>query len=487
MSAILLVGMADKEAAAIEIMVGMYWREHTCVTLVRSPALSVPLQTAKTRACDVCVVDLFGLGMRKHSEAHEQRLLQCLAGRCAVLLVWGLESGWMERVLPLAAGQQVQYLLTPYSSQSLRETFGKLLEARVAVPEARTPLSMVASTVPARALFSDAPIPPPARTVLAEPLPAWRRAEELAKSLQSARNRMVASSPSPNCVPSAIDVPVRPAPPVPSPAAGHRPGPQTSGLAKTVPPARQQPASAAGFGLGLGAMEALLAMFPALRSEPVVALCAKIVAGQGLQLVSVDPQTEFVLNFRQGWLACGLSLPALQKLARTAHLFDSVRVVRLPEDDAERLVRQRFGGRFRRVQIALDEVAWQLIGDAIHGRTLVPTGDMCIRLRRFPNATALSNVGPLDLQLAAICARAPHHVSDLLRAFPRHPQDVLRFVVLATASGLISVITDHTLNAQAPLPPRVKVPAGYSPPPVAPQPQVRAQQGFFKSFLEKLF
>lgn len=259
---------------------------------------------------------------------------------------------------------------------------------------------------------------------------------------------------------------------------------QASGLVKTVPPVLGQQANAVG--LGRGGMDALLAMFPSLRSLPIVALGLKIATSKGPQLLKVQPDTEMVLNFRQGWLVCGLSVPELRKLARTLtpHLASSTHIVQLPEQYVENLVRQRFDGRFRRVQMALDEVTWHLFGDALTGRTLVPTGDMRIRLRRFPNFTALQDTTSLDIQLATICACAPQHVSDLLRAFPKHEQAVLKFVVLATASGLMSVLANDAPNAQAQ---QVPAPAALPEKPPDPGPQVRAQRSFFKSLLEKLF
>ena len=67
MKKILLVGLTDQEAAAIEIMIGMNWRDAQCTVLRRSLSLAMPEQTPEALACTHCVVDLFGLGMRKYS------------------------------------------------------------------------------------------------------------------------------------------------------------------------------------------------------------------------------------------------------------------------------------------------------------------------------------------------------------------------------------------------------------------------------------
>ena len=476
MSGILLAGMVDKEAAAIEIMVGMYWRDRPCVTLGRSPALCVPQwPSQECAACELCVVDLFGLGMRRHSQEHEQRLLEFLGGRLAVLLVRGLESGWMERDLPLATSQRVQCLATPYNAHSLRETITQLLRTQAA-------LQGTMLHVPARAPSMHSPANGPNSPAL---LPAWRRAEEFAKTRLPIGSRLSAPAAAPMQTPSAAIGRSRQHSPlaVPDTAALH-PDRKTSERAPLAPPTLRQ--QGGGVGLGRGAMNALLAMFPALRSLPVMALALKIATSEGPQLLRLPPDTEMVLNFRQGWLICSLSVPELRKLAAalTPALASSTHIVQLPEQYVENLVRQRFNGRFQRVQMALDEVTWHVFGDALQGQTLVPAGDMRIQLRRFPNITALGDATSLDVQLATICACAPHCVSDLLRAFPQHEQALLRFVVRATASGLMSVLADNPPNAQSqPVPAPVSLPEKF----LDPAPQVRAQRGFFKSLLEKLF
>ncbi len=61
MKNILLMGLTDHEAAAVEIMIGMNWRDHRCITLKRELPLAIPEQHAAARSCEACVLDLFGL------------------------------------------------------------------------------------------------------------------------------------------------------------------------------------------------------------------------------------------------------------------------------------------------------------------------------------------------------------------------------------------------------------------------------------------
>ena len=50
MNGILLAGLTDHEAAAVEIMIGMNWRDVRVVTLKRGLSLGVPAQTPQARA-----------------------------------------------------------------------------------------------------------------------------------------------------------------------------------------------------------------------------------------------------------------------------------------------------------------------------------------------------------------------------------------------------------------------------------------------------
>ena len=77
---------------------------------------------------------------------------------------------------------------------------------------------------------------------------------------------------------------------------------------------------------------------------------------------------------------------------------------------------------------------------------------------------------------------------DLLRAFPRHEQDVLRFAVLCVVSGLAVVVPPAARPTFAPA-------NAAKQPPAATRPAARAiaqgdsavRRGFFKSLLDKLF
>ena len=467
MKNILLMGLTDHEAAAVEIMIGMNWRDHRCITLKRELSLAIPEQHAAARSCEACVLDLFGLGMRKYSPANATRLMEVMAGRPAVLLTWGDGGGWLEAKLPLAKGQHIGWVGMPYTSAGLRDAIKKVNEAAERmVPPAAAAVATAPAAMPGRArpvVSLDVEPALPAAVAEAEPAaaPAWRRAMELADQLKRKAAPMRARASAPMPLPKA----------------------QASSVS-LAPPATRMATDAVG--LGKGALAALLQVFPLLRDQPLIGLTEKIIGHDGPMLLRIGTDAAFVTHTRAGWLASGLPVSALLKLLRTPRLVESARAEPLDPDHVEETVRQRFDGKFHRAQKPLDVITWELVSDVMRDMKLQRQGDLTFQLRRFPNFPMLAGVGPLDVQLAAICARMPQSISELLRAFPKHEQDVLRFVVLCVVSGLAKVIPGGPVAAGAVAPPR----AAQAQAPVAAaarKPEVAARRGFFKSLMDKLF
>jgi hypothetical protein len=465
MKNILLMGLTDHEAAAVEIMIGMNWRDHRCITLKRELSLAIPEQHAAARSCEACVLDLFGLGMRKYSPANATRLMEVMAGRPAVLLTWGDGGGWLEAKLPLAKGQHIGWVGMPYTSAGLRDAIKKVKEAAERmVPPAAAAVAAAPAAMPGRArpvVSLDVEPALPAAVAEAEPaaVPAWRRAMELADQLKRKAAPMRARASAPMPLPKA----------------------QASSVS-LAPPATRMATDAVG--LGKGALAALLQVFPLLRDQPLIGLTEKIIGHDGPMLLRIGTDAAFVTHTRAGWLASGLPVSALLKLLRTPRLVESVRAEPLDPDHVEETVRQRFDGKFHRAQKPLDVITWELVSDVMRDMKLQRQGDLTFQLRRFPNFPMLAGVGPLDVQLAAICARMPQSISELLRAFPKHEQDVLRFVVLCVVSGLAKVIPGGPVAAGAVASPRAaQAPVAAA----ARKPEVAARRGFFKSLMDKLF
>lgn len=403
---VLLAGLTDHEAAAIEIMINMTWRDQRCITLRRDLSLSIPEQTAQAKACRYCVIDLFSLGLRKHSPDNEVLLLQFLAGRSAVLLMRGSGSGWFDALLPLQPGQHITCLSMPYSSIALRDALQKIKNANAAdaqrtpaaaQPSARQPVHAAASApsassagatqprvtddaaaerpradaMPSRSAPSPAPAPAPAPA----PMPAWRRALQLAERLhaeRSARQPAAAQQPAPPPAPSVQSVQNPPrepiAAPTPSQPVANRPAnrpashparsaqaparsiaaapPDQTGAAESLsvaPPA--VPLSAQAMGLRTGAWAQLLRTLPALKGVALADFIGQTLQdtlGEGLQLWRIGPVVCLV-HVRQGWMATTAPAATLQKMVHTPGLLQRVQRQSLPADELPSAVQQFFG------------------------------------------------------------------------------------------------------------------------------------------------
>jgi len=125
MNRVLLAGLATRDAAAMDILIGMTWRNLECITLERqlssSMTLDLPAQDAAARACRICVVDLAGLGLRNYSARAESRLLEFLAERPAVLLFRGDGNGWLDSTLARSSSALHEFVSVPYKTSAIRK------------------------------------------------------------------------------------------------------------------------------------------------------------------------------------------------------------------------------------------------------------------------------------------------------------------------------------------------------------------------------
>lgn len=561
MSSVLLAGMAAREAAAIEIMIGMHWRHWKVVTLVRDDAFSVPEQSPEALACMYCVLDLAGMGMRVHAHEHEQRLHAFLAGRSSVLLVRGDGGGWSNRDLGARAGQRLVCLSSPY-------TMHTMLDALRAALAGESGASARSTTAAAPAALSQRTLPEPAwrrAMALAEQLKveaASRTAAQAAAEVQVRAERLSAlttaskvmpppdtSSPlgrdtptvkpaptvslaaasdagtaveeepcsAAEAVPAVSDIPqVEPAVPRASvaPPQGidvQRTGEvlataPSNGTERPTPPAAIRPIESTAPRIptpeaetaatpaaapradapirGIEAFKALVRMFPSLRALPHVGLLVRLVRGEETKLVHVGELTSFVTHTGQGWLVADRPISDLVELLRVPRPLESFVIEPLPADLTEAKISQRLMERNELVRAGLDELSWRLLSTVLREHELKPDGELYFQLLRFPNFTVLGQVGPLDVQLAAISSRMKQSVTQLASAFPAREQHVYRFVALCVLSGLAAVsqtaagFSDTAANSStqgdALLNPSAADRAGI-------------RRGFLQSLLDKLF
>lgn len=485
---VLLAGLTDHEAAAIEIMIGMTWRDHKCVVLKRDLSMNVPEQTPEAKNCRYCVIDMLSLGMRKHSPETQARLLDFLQGRSAVLLIRGNGGGWQEALLPLPRGQQLTWLPMPYTSISLREAL-KTIKSEVqepppepapapAAPAAHSgPGSLTRSLLQDKAAPAPAPEPEPQKPAADDKVPAWRRALLMAERLRSGSKGApaVVTEEAAALVPAAAPQAAGPAS-VPPAAPVSKEAGKDSGLLSMAPPAVR--VSEQAHGLNQEILSRLQDIFPALRQIPLMRFIGKLIGGA--HLLRTGP-TVFVLDTRAGWIASLSSVSSIRKMLQTPGILDTVEVQPLLSGIVDDVARQHFGKNNIRNREPLDVLVWELMADHLTNVQLQRQGNLSFQLRRFPNFSQLEQVGPMDVQLAAICARMPQSIEDLLRAFPKHEQDVLRFVVLCVCSGLAAVYPAQKEGAAPVAEPAV------APAPAVSTEQTKVRRGFFKSLLDKLF
>jgi hypothetical protein len=418
---VLFAGMADRIAAALDILIHMSWKDALCVHLPRNPSLSVPPQTAEALLCDLCVVDLFGLGLRKYGGDSENKLLKLLNGRPAVVLLWGSDGGgWPLTGLPLAPGQSLIWMRVPYSAQDMRDALARLRTQLLPTEPAEPVAVDLAATMPLAASVG-AP--------QAAPLPRVVTVGGMRLTLD-----LDLSDPS------------EPAPP------------GASAAPPSVPPSAPEPALR-----GEPACTALAQTFPELARHTLWLWIGQVLSRQSSCALVVDGRTELLLHPQEGWLMAYSPWELVQQwLLRP----QSAAQLNLRAASVQELMPGAPPTEASCQQpVALDVFLWRLVSPMLQGLSLAPAQDLRFALHRFPNFTQLEEAPALHLQLAAICVRQPRSVAELHRAFDKqHAEDISRFVVLALASGLASVLpqaapTLITLPTPAPPPPAMPVQA----------------------------
>ena len=183
MTTVLLAGLSDHDAAAMEILISSHWREKRCVWLKRKAGFTLPTQSAQAAGCAKVVADLGGMGLHPYSAENAAKLKAFLAGRPALLLTWKNDGGWGQAAAMAAAPDQPLALLAaPYSSAQVKAALAELDAAPVGPPpraaladrsKAAMPVEKSALALPAPALLEVLPALKRSRFVrLVEQLPA---------------------------------------------------------------------------------------------------------------------------------------------------------------------------------------------------------------------------------------------------------------------------------------------------------------------------
>lgn len=408
---ILLAGLAEREAAAVQMIIAQAWPAWHSLVLPRRADFQIPVQDPQAQACSDLIVNLLGIGLLRHSPDAQSKLEQFLAGRSAVLLLHSGDQSWLGAAWNLAPGQKVHCLQPPCSSLALRQAI------QACGMDAASPASQLERQT----------------ALQASPNHTEQKTAQRAK------------------------------------ADGHQARPNlASHGAKTYNH------------IGNGALAELERAIPALQQSPWLQLVKQILQTGRQSHFEIGP-THFVLDMQAGWLASALPSSALQKMLHTPQLLSQMQMQmqRLAAENTLALAEQSFGQRLAKAQKALDMVSWEVGSESLKNLPLALEHDLSLRLRRYPNFPLLTHAGPLDMQLASLCAQTPRSVAELLRCFAHEQQAVLRFAALSVISGLALVAPVHAAMPQAQLSQTAK--------PKTDSSAEKAKQGFFKALLNKLF
>ena len=175
MTTVLLVGLSDHDAAAMEILISTNWRQKRCVLLKRTANFSLPVQSAQASKCAKVVADLGGMGLHQYNPENGTRLLAFLAGRPALLLTWKNDGGWKQADLELAPGQRLEFLAAPYGSADVKAALAALDAPASAPSPAPSPApaaAQPATTSTYAPSVSSSPSNPSAGAAVGLPAPA---------------------------------------------------------------------------------------------------------------------------------------------------------------------------------------------------------------------------------------------------------------------------------------------------------------------------
>lgn len=217
-------------------------------------------------------------------------------------------------------------------------------------------------------------------------------------------------------------------------------------------------------------MKNLYRLFPTLVNHPPFRLVNQLRKLSGDSLVQLDQDAALLIDHKMGWLACSCPLDRLIEMQKNPGR-GQITTLRLSREQMKAAFRDNIQSRRDKTVLPLDQALWELAGGALEHVDLDAGSDLTLRLETMPNLTRLARVRAIDIQLAAVCIRAPQNLRTLLEAFAGKRNDVLRFTALSLASGL----------AEA-----APAPAARHRLTTSQTPAQRRQAGFFRSLLDKL-
>lgn len=534
---VLIAGLSDPSATAMERVVVSVFPGAQVLRQQRGVSLQSPDPWSVARRCDLCIVDLIGLGLARWTGERLDQLQSLVLGdhSAVVLAPPGDGGGWLEALPALQATGGLRVLLQhPLRASTMRKVLGDMrphAEAEAAARAATSKLLAKAARptqqpAPARAAPAASPpavarLPrrPPARApaVVQQGQPPFAPVE-----LRDVLSHVPHHEPeSPRrAMPISKAAPARAALPAPPPARMLRAAPplarRRGRLGAPLPPAwdeapdtfsvtSDEPAQAApapapaaavheAFGLTQRALDALLAVCPEAGQNAYLQMICKAALKGVPQEFQIGSHSGVVVHGTQNWVASNISSALRKRLTAHALMLQIVESRPLPEDQAFSTAARLFGRR-QDGRRPLDTFVWGLVYSTFEAAPPLAQGDLRLQLRRFPNFTRMAPQPDLFIQLALLCARAPHSIDELVRIFARHdPRQVMLFVICAVMSGSASVLpASQPAVAEATAAPAAAAADAHAPaaPPawlVAPAPRANLPGlQFFRALLKKLF
>ncbi len=439
---VLVAGLSTQSSAAVELIIGSVFRGAKVIQHPRGPGCTTIALASEVGHCDLCVVDLAGLGWGVRTPEREAALQDSVLGdRPAIVLLPSADGGWARSAVLNDRPQPRIGLSQPASMTSLQEA---LLLLRRRAPDHWAPRT-------------DHPLRPTGR-----PPSATAPGAGTAPDRGPAKSEAVVLGDPPSSA---------------APAVAHRvedrasPGP--TGLAAgaddcavVVAPAR--------FRLSGASRDALAQACPKLRDEAFLNLVLDLLVRGTACEIRIGSRAGIVLCPERNWAASNLSVALRKRIAQHRPMLDIIESRSLSSSEAARVARGLFGRR-RDGRRPLDTFVFSFVHALLGEDPPEVDGDLAFVLRRFPDFTRLQPAVDLYLQLALHSLQRTQTAAELRATFSRHdPRQISLFIVCALLCGIATIPS----------------PAPRSGPPPTNRAEHRpapTRLGFIRSLLAKLF
>ncbi|MEQ1596871.1 MAG: hypothetical protein ABL985_17395 [Casimicrobium sp.] len=458
---ILIGGLSPQSIIATEVVAQSVWSDATFVHHARGNTLGVAMQSSDAVRCDICVVDLLGMGLGTRTDEAEIQLEIFLADRGAVLLVpAGSGGGWLDPTAPQGRIKSARTVLQrPVTVSALRDALRGAAGSPLKGKFADTPWDTTNADSTTRGRFS-----------------------LFAPSASTGHRALTDASAAPPSLPSSSPAPVSEERNLPSAglrapnsprSAGRHGAPQAPEYSAKSP---QPPASPhpPGRRLADGGFDALRAACPEVASNKFLKVVLKLVISGVPYELLITPGTGAIFHPADGWVASNIRTEMLERFLKHEIMLQTMQARDLTPAAALELS-EKFFGRREDGRRPLDTFLWSVAFGAFNDSPLIFVSDLHFQLHRYPNFTRLTQSYEVFMQMATICLRGPQSVVSLRRIFARSdPQQVALFVVCVLLCDMASVLPEaHTTRAE-----KSSFAVAFKP---------SRLRGVFKALLEKLF